>query len=178
MCIWSHTHGPDRHWIPCPKLVSGMSEILNFWDLKSRVLRCQKSYFLDMSAKVRKSWNLAKSWKITKIAKIAKISKIPKNRTFWRSKGYHTWPAKIALRTQKSRNRDFSGKVRISENSVPDTKFQVSAGAKKSAKISSFRDLKKIEKLCCMPWERRVANGGIFRSAEVKKTHFFGLFRG
>ena len=178
MCIWSHTHVHDRHWNRCPKLVSGMSEILNFWDLKSRVLRCPKSYFRDISGKVRKSWNFAKSWKIAKIAKIAKIPKIPKKSTFWRPKGYHTQPARIAFRTPNLQKSRLSAKVRISGNPCPDTKFWDLGPAKKSAKISTFPTPKKSEKLCCMPWERRVANGGIFRSAEVKKSSIFRLFRG
>ena len=178
MCIWHQTHVHDRHWIPCPKLVSGMSEILNFWDLKSRVLRCQKSYFRDISGKVRKSWNLAKSWKITKITKIAEIPKIPKKSTFWVPEGYHTSGPEIAFRRPESPKSRLSAKVRISGDLCPDTKFQDFRGAKKSAKISTFRDLKISEKLLCMPWERRVANGGIFQLAGAKKTHFFRLFRG
>ena len=178
MCIYpTHKSNVDTGF-RCPKLVSGMSEISKFWDLKSRVLRCQKSYFLDMSAKVRKTWNLTKSWKITKIQKIAEIAKKCEKSSFWRPKGYHTWPAEIAVRTQNLDFSRLSAKVRISGNPCPDMKFQDFAGAKKSAKFSTFRDLKKIEILVCMPWERRVANGGIFRSVEAKKTHFFRLFEG
>ena len=149
-----------------------------FWDLKSRVLRCQKSYFLDISAKVRKSWNLAKPWKITKITKSREIAKKSKKSRFWRPKGYHTSDPEIAFRTPNLQISALSAKVRISGNPCPDMKFQDLAGAKKSAKISTFRPLKKIEILVCMPWERRVANGGIFHSAEAKKMHFFRLFEG
>ena len=178
MCIWSHTHVHDRHWNRCPKLVSGMSEILNFWDLKSRVLRCPKSYFRDISGKVRKSWNFAKSWKITKITKIPKIPKISKKSIFWLPECYHTSGPEIAFRTPESPKSRLSAKVRISGILCPDTKFQDFRSAKKSAKISTFRGLKISEILVCMPWERRVANGGIFRSVRAKKSSIFRLFRG
>ena len=135
----------------CPKCPKSWT----FWDLKSRVLRCPKSYFSDISGKVRKSGNLRKSWILPKIGKIAKIRKISKKSTFWHFEGYPTQTAKILSGSQNLQNPDFSGKVRFLEFSVRTRFFAISGSPKKVRKFRNFRPQKNRKKSAVHRGDRR-----------------------
>ena len=158
----------------CPKCPKSWT----FWDLKSRVLRCPKSYFSDISGKVRKSGNLRKSWILPKIGKIAKIRKISKKSTFWHFEGYPTQTAKILSGSKNLENLDFSGKVRFPEFCVPTRFFAISGSRKKVRKFRNFRPSKNRKKVSNYRGKRRSQMAVVLHFRRQKKCHFSRFFEG
>ena len=155
-----------------------MSENLNF-------LRPQKSSFevskIVLFGHFRKSPEIRKSTKILNFAKNRKNRKNPEN--LEKVDFLALWRVSYANRKNpvwqpKSRKSGLFRKSPISGIFCPDTIFCDFRKSKKSAKISEFSTPKKSEKKCCTPWRSTIAPGGSFAFPEVKKTHFFEVFRG